>query len=90
VTIWLEYAHDGEPALDVCSRPQDHVTWEPRKDAGRHLIDTVVAALPPADPTACYWVAGEAASTRGIVRHPRKDPGVDKRRICALGYWQAA
>lgn len=35
-----------------------------------------------------FWVACEAASTRAIVKHLRKDLGVDKQRINALGYWR--
>lgn len=87
-TVWLEYAHDGERALRVRSRTEDRITWLPRRDGGRHLVDTVRAELPAAD-TAYYWVACEAGSTRSIAMHLRKTLGVDKRRCYALGYWSA-
>jgi NADPH-dependent ferric siderophore reductase len=88
-TIWLEYAHDGERDLPVRARDQHAVTWVPRRDRGQHLVDTVRAALTGADDEALYWVACEAGSTRAIARHLRRDLGVDKRRVHALGYWTA-
>ncbi|WP_433604592.1 siderophore-interacting protein [Dactylosporangium sp. CA-139114] len=88
-TVWLEYAHEHERALPVRARAGDTVTWLPRKDGGRLLLDTVKAGLPQSD-GAYYWVAGEAASTRALARHLRKDLGVDKHRVSALGYWSAS
>jgi NADPH-dependent ferric siderophore reductase len=88
-TVWLEYAHEGEQALPVRVRGADTVTWLPRKDGGRLLVDTVKAELSAAD-GAFYWVAVEAASTRALVRHLRKDLGIDKHRVSSLGYWSAA
>ena len=44
--------------------------------------------LPKRD-DALYWVACEAASTRAIARHVRKDLGVDKQYVSSLGYWSA-
>ena len=87
-TIWLEYAHEAEQALPVRTRPKDTITWLPRRDHGKHLVDTVIGAL-PADDRAFYWVACEASSTRAIARHIRKDLRIDKRRVSALGYWRA-
>ena len=86
--LWLEYAHDGERELPVRARAGHHVAWVPRRDGGAQLVDTVRAALPAA-PDAYYWVACEAASTRALVRHVRRVLGVDKGRLCALGYWSA-
>ncbi|GAA3288816.1 siderophore-interacting protein [Dactylosporangium vinaceum] len=88
-TVWLEYAHEAERVLPVRSRAIDTVHWLPRQDGGRLLLDTVKAGLRDAD-GAFYWVAAEAASTRALARHLRKDLGVDKHRVCALGYWSAA
>lgn len=87
-TMWLEYAHDDERTLPVRRRPADSLTWLPRQEQGRHLVDTVRAELPAAD-GAFYWVACEAASTRTLAKHLRRDLGVDKRRVSALGYWSA-
>jgi NADPH-dependent ferric siderophore reductase len=87
-TVWLEYAHDGEQTLPVRSRATDTVTWLPRRDQGRHLTETVRAAL-PANERSFYWLACEAASTRALVKHLRRDLGIDKQRVCALGYWRA-
>jgi NADPH-dependent ferric siderophore reductase len=89
-TVWLEYGHEGEKALAVRDRPADTVTWVPRQDGGQHLVDRVRAGLATADDNGFYWVACEAGSTRGIVRHLRKGLGVDKRRVHGLGYWSAA
>ncbi|MEU4644342.1 siderophore-interacting protein [Micromonospora sp. NPDC023814] len=87
-TVWLEYADDGEKALTPRARAGHEVTWVPRRDDGRHLVDTVCAALPAAA-DAHYWVACEAASTRGITRHVRRTLGVGKHQVTSLGYWSA-
>jgi NADPH-dependent ferric siderophore reductase len=87
--VWLEYAHDGERDLPLRGRAGHHVTWVPRRDGGRHLVDTVCAAL-PADADAFYWVACEAGSSRAVTRHLRRELRIDKGRISSLGYWNAA
>jgi NADPH-dependent ferric siderophore reductase len=87
-TVWLEYAHDAEKALPLRNRAHHTVSWVARENSGRHLVETVCAEL-PSDQDAWYWVAAEAGSTRAIGRHIRKDLAVDKRRMSALGYWQA-
>jgi NADPH-dependent ferric siderophore reductase len=87
-TVWLEYAHDDEKALPLRAREHHTVSWVPRENGGRHLVDTVLAELPQRD-DAMYWVACEASSTRAIARHLRKDLGVDKQRLSSLGYWTA-
>ncbi|SCE83794.1 NADPH-dependent ferric siderophore reductase, contains FAD-binding and SIP domains [Micromonospora matsumotoense] len=87
-TIWLEYAHDGERALALRTREQHRVTWVPRGDDGRQLVDTVRAALPVA-PDAHYWVACEATSTRALTRHVRRTLGMGKQQLTSLGYWSA-
>ncbi|MDG4807533.1 siderophore-interacting protein [Micromonospora sp. WMMD1120] len=88
-TVWLEYAHEGEKALAPRARAHHQVTWVPRQDAGQHLVDTVCAALPTSG-AGHYWVACEAATTRGLTRHIRRTLGVDKERVTSLGYWKAA
>ncbi|MGI5244083.1 siderophore-interacting protein [Dactylosporangium sp. CA-139066] len=86
-TVWLEYAHDGERDLPVRRRAHDAVTWVPRGDGGA-LAETVRAGL-GTGPDAYYWIAAEAAATRGLARHVRRELGVDRHRLCALGYWSA-
>ncbi|GAA3139866.1 siderophore-interacting protein [Planomonospora alba] len=87
-TVWLEYAHDDERALPVRARDHHTVTWLPRRDDGLLLVDTVRAAVPAA-PAAYYWIACEAASTRTLTRHLRRELGVGKDRISSLAYWSA-
>ncbi|GIM84393.1 siderophore-interacting protein [Salinispora arenicola] len=86
-TVWLEFAHEGEKALTPRARAHHEVTWIPRRDGGRHLVETVCAALPAGD-SAHYWVACEAASTRSITRHVRRTLGVGKHQLTSLGYWR--
>jgi NADPH-dependent ferric siderophore reductase len=87
-TVWVEYAHDDEKALPPRAREHHEVVWVPRRDEGRHLVDTVRSALPGVD-DAHYWVACEAASTRDITRHLRRTLGVGRHQLTALGYWSA-
>lgn len=87
-TVWLEYAHEGEQALTPRARTGHEVTWVPRRDEGRHLVETVCAALPAAA-DAHYWVACEAASTRSITRHVRRALGAGRHQVTSLGYWSA-
>ncbi|MBM0258446.1 siderophore-interacting protein [Micromonospora sp. 4G55] len=87
-TVWLEYAHEGEQALAPRARAGHEVTWVPRRDEGRHLVETVCAAL-PATADAHYWVACEAASTRSITRHVRRTLGAGRHQVTSLGYWAA-
>lgn len=87
-TLWLEYAHDDEKGLPLRLREHDEVRWVPRENGGQQLVDTVCAELPKHD-RGLYWVAAEAASTRAIGRHVRRELGVDKRSVSTLGYWNA-
>ncbi|MEV1328458.1 siderophore-interacting protein [Micromonospora costi] len=87
-TVWLEYAHEGEQALTPRAHAQHQITWVPRRDGGRHLVDTVCAALPAGDRTH-YWVACEAASTRSITRHVRRTLGAGRHQLTSLAYWSA-
>ncbi|MET3367658.1 UNVERIFIED_CONTAM: NADPH-dependent ferric siderophore reductase [Jeotgalibacillus campisalis] len=91
VTAWLEYQHDADPSLEVRTSDSDVVTWIPRKRDGAALLEEVCGAL-TADTVSVgedfFWIACEASSTRAIVKHLRKELGVDKHRIDALGYWR--
>jgi NADPH-dependent ferric siderophore reductase len=88
-TVWLEYANNDEKALPLRTRQHHAVTWVPRERGGAGLVETVVSELPRRD-DALYWVACEAASTRTIAKHVRRELGVDKHRLSSLGYWNAA
>jgi NADPH-dependent ferric siderophore reductase len=88
-TIWLEYAHDDERTLPLRTHAGHIVHRVPRRDGGRHLVDTVCGALTTGENRAFYWIAAEAASTRSLVRHLRRDLSVDKQRVSAQGYWRA-
>ena len=97
-TIWLEYIHGEDRGLPLRTRSGDTVNWVPRSAGGDGLVAAVCTSLSmPAAPGApgapadadYYWLACEASSTRRITRHLRKELGVDKRRITALGYWRA-
>lgn len=92
VTAWLEYQHDADTTLAVRTSGDDVVTWIPRKRDGASLVEEVCAGLAPQAVSATddfFWVACEASSTRAIVKHLKKELGVDKHRIDALGYWRA-
>ncbi|WP_434742703.1 siderophore-interacting protein [Micromonospora sp. SH-82] len=88
-TIWLEYATDDEKGLTHRTRTGQEVVWVPRLDDGRHLVETVQAALPVAVDGAYHWVACEAGTTRAVARHLRRGLGVPRHQISALGYWNA-
>lgn len=91
VTAWLEYQHDADPSLEVRTSDSDVVTWIPRKRDGAALVEEVCGALTANTVSVAddfFWVACEASSTRAIVKHLRKELGVDKHRIDALGYWR--
>ncbi|GAB2686690.1 siderophore-interacting protein [Thalassiella azotivora] len=95
-TVWLEHVHDDDTTLPVRAGAGQTVHWVPRRDGGAHLLQTVTQALTTGvrdgsvDPARDYfWVATEAATTRGLAKALRRDLGADKRRVDALGYWQA-
>ncbi|MFJ4523944.1 siderophore-interacting protein [Streptomyces sp. NPDC088810] len=84
-TVWFE----GEPAGLPC-RPEFRAV--PRRDAGAHLVDRVRAELPAvvADtPHPYVWIACDTATTRTLATYVRKDLGIPKQRVHALGYWRA-
>ncbi|KUN24435.1 FAD-binding protein [Streptomyces antibioticus] len=84
-TIWFEGAPDGLPF---------------RTDASRHdvrasaaLVDEVKRDLPDllgAHPDAYVWIACDTRTTRTLSAYVRKELGVPKDRMHALGYWRAA
>ncbi|MET4093334.1 NADPH-dependent ferric siderophore reductase [Arthrobacter sp. UYCu712] len=72
------------------------MNWVPRSAGGDGLVDadctslTSRAASSAAADADNYRLACEVSSTRRITEHLRKEMGVDKRRITALGYWRAS
>ncbi|WP_405595280.1 siderophore-interacting protein [Streptomyces sp. NBC_01410] len=93
-TIWFETTHDSDKDLPLRVDPAHHdLRRVPRRDAGAHLVDEVKAALPGLldDPAGAYvWIACDTATTRALTTYVRKDLGLPKDRVNALGYWRAA
>jgi NADPH-dependent ferric siderophore reductase len=92
--IWLEVGSPADRDLPVRARERHDVRWVHRGTApGQALSDAVTAAW--ADPSVAdpardwFWVATEATVTRALGRHLRRELGVGKDRVSALGYWQA-
>ncbi|WP_330458688.1 siderophore-interacting protein [Streptomyces sp. NBC_00820] len=89
-TVWFEGSLEG---LHRRSDPARHEIREvPRRDAGAHLAARVRAELPgvlsaTADPY--VWIACDTATTRALASYVRKDLGVPRTRLHALGYWRA-
>ncbi|MBU6536515.1 siderophore-interacting protein [Streptomyces sp. NPDC057245] len=91
-TIWFEGGTgDGLPFR---TDPERHeVRAVPRRDAGRHLVAQVKEALPElvrATPEPYVWIACDTATTRALASYARKELGVPKQRVNALGYWRAS
>ncbi|SNX62326.1 NADPH-dependent ferric siderophore reductase [Streptomyces sp. TLI_55] len=84
-TIWFEGAHDGLP---FWTDPARHDVRD-----GEGLLDRVKADLPDllkAHPDAYVWIACDTRTTRTLSAYVRKELGVPKDRMHALGYWRAA
>ncbi|MEU3097048.1 siderophore-interacting protein [Streptomyces sp. NPDC006967] len=90
-TIWFEGTLDGLPCL---ADPARHEVREvPRQEAGAALVERVRAELPEllrsgSDPY--VWIACDTATTRTLSAFVRKELGVPKQRMQALGYWRAS
>ncbi|WP_432026887.1 siderophore-interacting protein [Streptomyces sp. 1222.5] len=89
-TLWFEGGLDGLPSH---ADPDRHEIREvPRRDAGAHLVERVRAELPAvlaATPDPYVWIACDTTTTRALVSYVRKELGVPKQRLHALGYWRA-
>jgi NADPH-dependent ferric siderophore reductase len=89
-TIWFESDLDGLPFRTDPARHD--VRRVPRRDSGAHLVAEVKAALPGligAGPHPYVWIACDTATTRTLSSYVRKELGVPKQRVHALGYWRA-
>src|SRR5690606_11178241 len=90
-TLWFEGSLDGLPCH---AEPGRHEVREvPRQRAGAELVDRVRAELPEAlraGPDPYVWIACDTTTTRALSAFVRKELGVPKQRLHALGYWRAA
>ncbi|MGY1883700.1 siderophore-interacting protein [Blastococcus sp. SYSU DS0753] len=96
--VWLEAGHPSDRDLPVNAAAGQEVVWVDRDGApGEALRDAVTAAW-AAGPTASrgadpardwFWAACEAAATRALAKHLRRELGVARDRVSAVGYWSA-
>ncbi|NUV87705.1 siderophore-interacting protein [Streptomyces sp. KAI-26] len=92
-TIWFETSHEDDRKLpfrlDEAHHTVHHVE---RREGGAHLVAEVKAALPGLlgeDSSDAYvWVACDTSTTRTLAAYLRKELGLPKDRVNALGYWR--
>ncbi|MFD5912645.1 siderophore-interacting protein [Streptomyces massasporeus] len=90
-TVWFE---GGDDDLPFRTDPDRHELRKvPRQDSGAHLVDRVKSDLPgllrgTADPY--VWIACDTVTTRALTAYVRKELGLPKQRVHALGYWRAS
>ncbi|MGC9500825.1 siderophore-interacting protein [Streptomyces sp. WG7] len=91
-TIWFE-GGGTDDGLPFRTDPDRHeVRTVPRRDAGAHLVAQVKEALPEllaSTPEPYVWIACDTATTRALASYARKELGLPKQRVNALGYWRA-
>ncbi|MEU5180190.1 siderophore-interacting protein [Streptomyces longwoodensis] len=86
-TVWFEGGDDGLP-YPVSPAPGRH---ELRRVSRGELADRVRAELPGllgATEHPYVWIACDTRTTRTLASYVRKDLGVPKDRLHALGYWR--
>ncbi|MBQ1098614.1 siderophore-interacting protein [Streptomyces sp. b94] len=92
-TIWFEDGGTGTDGLPFRTGPDRHeLRTVPRRDAGAHLVAQVKEALPEllrSTPEPFVWIACDTATTRALASYARKELGLPKQRVSALGYWRA-
>lgn len=84
-TIWFGGAADGLPFRTDPARHEIRT--------GDRLLDRVREDLPDllaVHPDAYVWIACDTTTTRTLSSYVRKELGVPKDRLHALGYWRAA
>ncbi|MEV5104393.1 siderophore-interacting protein [Streptomyces massasporeus] len=90
-TVWFE---GGDDDLPFRTDPDRHELRKvPRQDSGAHLVDRVKSDLPgllrgTTDPY--VWIACDTVTTRALTAYVRKELGLPKQRVHALGYWRAS
>ncbi len=91
-TVWFE-GGGAEDGLPMRTDPGRHdVRTVPRREAGAHLVARVKEELPEllrATPEPYVWIACDTVTTRALSAYARKELGVPKQRVNALGYWRA-
>ncbi|RBM12708.1 siderophore-interacting protein [Streptomyces sp. PT12] len=92
-TIWFEAPDPGDRELPFRVDPERHeLRLVERIDDGGQVVKEVRAALPSLvdDPERAYaWVACDTRTTRALGAFLRKEVGLPRRRVHALGYWRA-
>ncbi|MYU25137.1 siderophore-interacting protein [Streptomyces sp. SID8352] len=89
-TIWFE----GDPGAGPPPRtdPARHeVRAAPRHEAGAGLVARVREELPAPLGAAAHpyvWIACDTATTRALGGYVRRELGVPRRQVHALGYWR--
>ncbi|MET8814645.1 siderophore-interacting protein [Streptomyces sp. NPDC004549] len=89
-TIWFEGTREGLPSTADPDRHRFHEV--PRQEAGAHLVERVRAELPEvlsATEDPYVWIACDTRTTRALGAYVRKELGLPKTRVHALGYWRA-
>lgn len=90
-TIWFETA-DEAAGLPLRLDPTRHeLRPVPRQNAGAHLLTQVKTDAPrllSKTPDPYVWIACDIATTRSLTSYFRKELGVPKQRMHALGYWR--
>ncbi|MFI5964790.1 siderophore-interacting protein [Streptomyces asoensis] len=93
-TVWFEGSPDGADGLPFRIDPARHeIRHVARADAGAALVERVRAELPAllAATTDPYvWIACDTRTTRTLSAYVRKELGLPKERLHALGYWRAS
>ncbi|WP_369197644.1 siderophore-interacting protein [Streptomyces djakartensis] len=88
-TVWFE---GGDAGLPFRTDPGRHeLRTVPRQDSGAHLVDRVRSELPEllrGTPDPYVWIACDTATTRALAAYVRKELGLPKQRVHALGYWR--
>ncbi|WP_030609291.1 siderophore-interacting protein [Streptomyces fulvoviolaceus] len=94
-TVWFEGGGDdlpfrADPARHTAGPQVRRVL---RLDSGAHLVAQVKADLPDllkAHPDAYVWIGCDTRTTRALSSYVRKELGMPKERVHALGYWRAS
>ncbi|MFD9609807.1 siderophore-interacting protein [Streptomyces sp. NPDC059083] len=90
-TLWFETQHPSDEELPVRLDPARHELRRiPREERGAALVARVKAELPAlADARSYVWIACDTATTRALAGYARKELGLPRERVHALGYWRA-
>ncbi|GHF01130.1 siderophore-interacting protein [Streptomyces longispororuber] len=91
-TIWFETQQASDRDLPLRTDPALHEVHRiERRAAGADLVEQAkagLAAAVDAAPDAYVWITCDTATTRALAAHVRKELGLPKGRVHALGYWR--